>query len=173
MGPTDRVRVLGASGGVGSLAVQLAKACGATVWGQTTNKAKVDGIAADHVVVADDTELAAALDGFEPTVVLDCLGGGYTKAAVDDTVAAPTAWNVETGANIRWKTPVPGLTGGSRPVIPPPRSRTRFSAGVGRSLGRRGIRHRPGVAGRVLYRNGGQGTDRIHERPPLGLCAAL
>ena len=45
VGPHDRVLVLGASGGVGSMAVQLAKACGATVWGQTTNKAKVDGIA--------------------------------------------------------------------------------------------------------------------------------
>ena len=84
----DRVLVLGASGGVGSLAVQLAKACGATVWGQTTNKAKVDGIAADHVVVADDTSLVAALDGYEPTVVLDGLGGGYTRAAIDALAAA-------------------------------------------------------------------------------------
>ena len=33
----DRVLVLGASGGVGSLIVQLAKATGATVWGQTTS----------------------------------------------------------------------------------------------------------------------------------------
>jgi NADPH:quinone reductase len=87
VGPQDRVLVLGASGGVGSLAVQLAKSCGATVWGQTTNKAKVEGIAADHVVVADDTDLVAALDGFEPTVVLDGLGGRYTTAAVDALAA--------------------------------------------------------------------------------------
>ena len=33
----DRVLVLGASGGVGSLALQLAKATGATVWGQTSS----------------------------------------------------------------------------------------------------------------------------------------
>jgi NADPH2:quinone reductase len=83
VGPDDRVLVLGASGGVGSVAVQMATACGATVWGQTTNKAKAGRIPAAHVVVADDTELVAALDGFEPTVVLDPLGGGYTKAAVE------------------------------------------------------------------------------------------
>jgi NADPH2:quinone reductase len=87
VGPDDRVLVLGASGGVGSVAVQLAKACGATVWGQTTNKAKADRILADHVVVADDTELSVALDGFEPTVVLDPLGGRYTSAAVDALAA--------------------------------------------------------------------------------------
>jgi NADPH2:quinone reductase len=97
VGPKDRVLVFGASGGVGSLAVQLAKACGATVWGQTSNKAKVDGIAADHVVVADDTELAAALDGFEPTVVLDGLGGAYTPVAVD--VLAPAGRLVAYGAS--------------------------------------------------------------------------
>jgi NADPH2:quinone reductase len=83
VGPEDRVLVLGASGGVGSVALQMATACGATVWGQTTNKAKAGHISAAHVVVADDTELVAALDGFEPTVVLDPLGGGYTKAAVE------------------------------------------------------------------------------------------
>jgi NADPH:quinone reductase len=43
----DRVVVLGASGGVGSLAVQMAVSCGATVWGQSSNAGKVDGILAD------------------------------------------------------------------------------------------------------------------------------
>src|SRR5215471_740300 len=44
VGPEDRVAVLGASGGVGSLAVQLAKSRGAVVWGQTGSEQKTAGI---------------------------------------------------------------------------------------------------------------------------------
>ena len=45
--PEDRVLVLGASGGVGAMAVQLAKIAGATVWGHTGSAAKADGIIAN------------------------------------------------------------------------------------------------------------------------------
>jgi NADPH2:quinone reductase len=82
----DRVLVLGATGGVGSLAVQLAKASGATVWAQTTSPAKVAGIEAlgpDHVVVADADELVAAVTELRPTLVVDGLGGRFTTAAID------------------------------------------------------------------------------------------
>jgi NADPH:quinone reductase len=83
----DRVVVLGASGGVGNLAVQIAKATGAVVWGQTTNAAKVSGIAdtgADRaLVVGEASQLVAALDGFNPTVVLDPLGGLWTMPAIE------------------------------------------------------------------------------------------
>lgn len=82
----DRVVVLGASGGVGSIAVQLAKATGAVVWGQTSNASKAGGIladGADHVVVADDAGLASDLAELSPTVVLDPLGGRYTAAMID------------------------------------------------------------------------------------------
>ena len=82
----DRVLVLGASGGVGSLAVQVARATGATVWGHTGNPAKVDAVTADgahHVVVSDATGLAAAVAELRPTVVLDALGGAYTEQAVE------------------------------------------------------------------------------------------
>lgn len=82
----DRVLVLGASGGVGSLAVQLAKAAGATVWGHTGHQSKVAGLealGADRVVVAGADDLAAAAASFEPTVVLDPLGGPFTDRAVE------------------------------------------------------------------------------------------
>ncbi len=83
---TDRVVVLGASGGVGSLAVQLAQATGATVWGQSSNAAKVDGVLADgaeHVVVGDHQGLATALSAFAPTIILDALGGPYSSEAIN------------------------------------------------------------------------------------------
>ena len=82
---TDRVLVLGASGGVGSLAVQLAGATGATVWGQTSSAGKaagVTGLGADRVVVADADALVEAAAELKPTLVIDGLGGSYTTAAV-------------------------------------------------------------------------------------------
>ncbi len=82
----DRVVVLGASGGVGSLAVQLAKAAGAAVWGQSSNAAKSAGIiadGADHVVISGDDGLAALLAEWSPTVVLDALGGPYSAQAIN------------------------------------------------------------------------------------------
>ena len=84
-GPEDRVLVLGASGGVGSLAVQIAKATGAAVWGQTTSAAKAAGVAAlgaDRVVTAEADVLAEAAAELRPTLVVDGLGGAFTAAAV-------------------------------------------------------------------------------------------
>ena len=81
----DRVLMLGASGGVSALVIQLAKAAGATVWGQTTSPGKIDfirSIGADKVVVADAAGLGAAVAEFKPTVVIDPLGGPYTDAGV-------------------------------------------------------------------------------------------
>lgn len=81
---SDRVLVLGASGGVGCAAVQLAKATGAVVWGQTGSAAKVGGIHADQVVVAaNGPELLDAVREFRPTVVLDGLGGEFTAASIE------------------------------------------------------------------------------------------
>jgi NADPH2:quinone reductase len=81
----DRVLILGASGGVGAVAVQLAKFAGAEVWGQTSSAAKVEGITAngaDHVVVTGADGLESAVESFEPTVILDSLGGPFTDAAI-------------------------------------------------------------------------------------------
>ncbi|HEX3564011.1 MAG TPA: zinc-binding alcohol dehydrogenase family protein [Acidimicrobiales bacterium] len=82
----DRVLVLGASGGVGSIAVSVAHHLGATVWGQTTDKSKADWIAqrgADRVVVADASSLVQAAAELHPTVVIDPLGDGFTGAGVE------------------------------------------------------------------------------------------
>ncbi|MGZ4770021.1 MAG: quinone oxidoreductase family protein [Ilumatobacteraceae bacterium] len=83
--PEDRVLVLGASGGVGAMAVQLAKAAGATVWGHTGSPAKAAGITAngaDNVVVASAGALESAIESYQATVILDALGGPYTDAAI-------------------------------------------------------------------------------------------
>jgi len=85
LGALDRVLVLGASGGVGAMAIQLAKAIGATVWGQTGSAAKVEGITAngaDNVIVTGADGIEAAVESYEPTVILDSLGGRYTDAAI-------------------------------------------------------------------------------------------
>lgn len=82
----DRVLVLGANGGVGSIAVSVAHRLGATVWGQTMDADNAEWLAArgtDHVVVAGAGELAAAMAEFAPTVVIDPLGDGFTGAAIE------------------------------------------------------------------------------------------
>ncbi len=86
IGPSDRVLVLGASGGVGSMIVSLAAAAGATVWGQTGSEAKTAPIldhGADRVLVGGPRDLAAPLTEFEPTVVLDPLGGEFIAPVID------------------------------------------------------------------------------------------
>jgi NADPH:quinone reductase len=86
VGDGDRVLVLGASGGVGSVIVSLAKSLGATVWGQTGSQEKAELIerqGADRVVVCGPEDLAAAIEDYEPTVVLDPLGGDFVRPAVE------------------------------------------------------------------------------------------
>ena len=83
--PEDRVLVLGASGGVGSLVLQLARAAGAEVWGQTSSPLKASAIrehGAHGVWVLDDDGVPEARPPMTPTVVFDPLGDGYTALAV-------------------------------------------------------------------------------------------
>jgi NADPH2:quinone reductase len=82
----DRVLVLGATGGVGSMLVSLCHSLGARVWGQTGNSDKasfVTGLGAEEVVTAPAAELAAAVEGLSPTVVFDALGDGFSGAAIE------------------------------------------------------------------------------------------
>jgi NADPH2:quinone reductase len=82
----DRVLVLGASGGVGTIAVQLAKATGATVWGQTSSSEKapfIEALGADRVLVATADDLPQRVTELEPTAALDPLGGAFTPAIVE------------------------------------------------------------------------------------------
>lgn len=81
----DRVLVLGASGGVGSLAVQLAREVGARVWSQVSRDADLalqETLGAEHAVVADAEQLPGLVRDLRPTAVIDPLGGGYTAAAL-------------------------------------------------------------------------------------------
>lgn len=82
----DRVLVLGASGGVGSAIVSLARARGATVWGQTGSEANADLITeggADRALVAGPDQLADALSELKPTIVFDPLGDGFVAPCLE------------------------------------------------------------------------------------------
>ncbi|HZU61022.1 MAG TPA: zinc-binding alcohol dehydrogenase family protein, partial [Solirubrobacteraceae bacterium] len=96
----DRVLVLGASGGVGTMIIPLAKASGATVWGQTGSADKtqvIEGQGADRAIVASPEELGDALSAFQPTVVFDPLGDGFLAPVVE--AAAPAARLVSFGTS--------------------------------------------------------------------------
>jgi NADPH:quinone reductase len=85
IGPQDRVLVLAGSGSVGLAAISYAVSKGAQVWGQTSTQTKADAITtvgALHAVVSDAAGLTAAVQAFEPTVVLDSLAGEFTAAAL-------------------------------------------------------------------------------------------
>lgn len=86
VGPGDRVLVLGASGGVGSMLVSLSRSLGATVWGQTAAPAKAAWIGergAERVIVGDADAVRAKGAELEPTVVFDPLGDGFFGAALE------------------------------------------------------------------------------------------
>ena len=88
LGPADTVAIAGAAGGVGSIAVQLARRTGATVLG-IAGPAN-DAWLADHGVVpvnyGDDlpARLRAAAGSGRVDALLDFFGDGYVAMAVED-----------------------------------------------------------------------------------------
>ncbi len=83
----DTVLVTGASGGVGSLVVQLARHRGVRVLAQTSNADKTDelfDLGADRVIVAASGDaLPKALDGETPNVVIDGVAGSFVGELID------------------------------------------------------------------------------------------
>lgn len=78
VGPGSRVAIVGASGGVGTYAVQIAKALGAAhVVGvcSSNNDVFVRSLGADATIDYTNTTLSEALPGRPLDVVLDCVGG--------------------------------------------------------------------------------------------------
>lgn len=73
--PGQKVLVIGASGGVGTFAVQIAKTYGAEVTGvcSTSNLEMVTSIGADRVVDYRHEDFAAGETRYD--VILDCIGG--------------------------------------------------------------------------------------------------
>lgn len=81
--PDDVVLVLGAGGGVGMFAAQLARLIGATVIAQTASGSKAARLRAlglDTAVAGSPVELRHAVEDRGVTVVLDPLGGDYLSA---------------------------------------------------------------------------------------------
>jgi NADPH:quinone reductase-like Zn-dependent oxidoreductase len=80
--PGERVLVVGASGGVGAYAVQVARALGAIVTGVASgaNLSLVEGLGADHVVDYRETDPADLTGPYD--VIFDTIGRlDYARAA--------------------------------------------------------------------------------------------
>lgn len=110
--PGETLLVLGASGGVGSAAVELGKVMGATVIAAASTSEKLEWareLGADHVVDYRNedlrTRLAEITGGRGVDVVYDPVGGDVTETAVRST-----AWN--------GRLAVVGFAAGDIPSIP-------------------------------------------------------
>jgi len=88
LAPGDTVVIAGAAGGVGSIAVQLARRAGATVLGIAgpSNDAWLTGHGAVPVNYGDDlpARLLAAAKSGHIDALLDFFGGGYVAMAIED-----------------------------------------------------------------------------------------
>jgi NADPH:quinone reductase-like Zn-dependent oxidoreductase len=93
LAPGETVAIAGAAGGVGSIAVQLARQAGAAVLGIAgpTNDAWLVDHGAVPVNYGDDlpARLRAATPSGRIDALLDLFGGGYVAMAVEDLRIAP------------------------------------------------------------------------------------
>lgn len=112
LAPGETLLVLGAAGGVGSAAVELGKAMGATVVAAASTEDKLAWAAdlgADHLIDYANDDFRARLgeitDGRGADVVFDPVGGAITEQAVRST-----AWN--------GRLLVVGFAAGDIPAIP-------------------------------------------------------
>jgi len=85
--PGDTVAVSGATGGVGSLVIQIAKLAGATVIGIAGEgrAAWLRSMGVEPLAYSDG--LADRLRALKPEVFIDCFGGGYVELALDLGIA--------------------------------------------------------------------------------------
>jgi NADPH:quinone reductase-like Zn-dependent oxidoreductase len=90
--PGEVVAISGAAGGVGSIAIQLARRLGATVLGiaGAGNSDWLESMGTTAVVYGEGLgkRLRAAADG-EIDAFIDCFGGGYVDLAVDELGVKP------------------------------------------------------------------------------------
>ena len=103
--PGQRILVNGASGGVGTFAVQIAKTMGAHVTGvcSTKNVAMVRSIGADEVVDYTKTDFTAGPERYD--VILDMVGN-QTLSALRRVLKPQGLYVMVGGPNGRWITPL-------------------------------------------------------------------
>jgi NADPH:quinone reductase-like Zn-dependent oxidoreductase len=106
--PGHKVLIMGASGGVGTFAVQIAKAFGADVTGvcSTRNADMVRSIGADHVI--DYTQEDVARSGSRYDVVLDAVGT-HSVSECRSLVEQDGTYVLVGGPKGRWLGPVPHM----------------------------------------------------------------
>ena len=115
-GPESKVVVTGASGGVGTAAVQLALGLGATVVALSRSlqkRAKLTELGAQHAFDPDDPDLKkkvpGALGGKGVDIVVETVGGPFIRTAVNLLAPYGTVGVVGVLAGVEGPLPIPSL----------------------------------------------------------------
>ena len=104
----------------GTLSLVLSGRAGLIEWGSVNRNGELSFLS---VISSDPTPLRTAEKGAEQAEAAPAAPAhpwpqfrGPRASGNGDGQGAPAAWNLETGENVRWKTPVPGI-GLSSPVV--------------------------------------------------------